>query len=158
MHALYDNLLDQVDHPVPEVHAHLDDARTEVLAFPAFPARTSGRLWSNHLSEHLNREIRRRANVVGIFPDRGSIIRLVGASWPNNTRSGPTNAATSASMSFTAADSTSSPAQLRGGQRSDHRRDQRQAPTKNSRRTDLTCLSRSSQGPTAPRHVIDHPR
>lgn len=63
----------------PKLARLLDDSEHDVLAYMGFPAQHRTKLHSTNSLERLNREVKRRADVVGIFPSEQSILRLVGA-------------------------------------------------------------------------------
>jgi transposase-like protein len=79
VHEQHARIVDQLERRFPDAAALLDEAAADLLAFTAFPKEHWRQLWSNNSLERLNKEIRRRTDVVGIFPDRAAVVRLVGA-------------------------------------------------------------------------------
>ena len=79
VHAQLDRVTDQLQNRFPQVASLLDEAGPDVLAFSNFPLAHWKKIWSNNPQERFNKEIRRRTDVVGIFPNRPAVRRLVGA-------------------------------------------------------------------------------
>jgi len=63
----------------PKLGAVMDEAEEDVLAYMTFPSQHRVKLHSTNPLERLNKEVKRRADVVGIFPNEDSIVRLIGA-------------------------------------------------------------------------------
>ena len=73
------HVADQLRERWPKLGMLMDDSEHDVLAYMSFPASHRTKLHSTNTLERLNKEVKRRADVVGIFPSEQSIIRLIGA-------------------------------------------------------------------------------
>ena len=76
--AQFHRVVDQLPERFPDAATMLSDAGPDILAFTTFPQAHWKQIWSNNPQERLNKEIRRRTDVVGIFPNRAAVIRLLG--------------------------------------------------------------------------------
>ena len=77
--AQYKHVIDSLREAFPEIAQMLIDAEPDLTAFAAFPREHWQKIWSNNPIERLNREIKRRADVVQVFPDSESVTRLIGS-------------------------------------------------------------------------------
>lgn len=73
------HVADQLRPRWPKLATLMDESEADVLAYMAFPAQHRTKLHSTNPLERLNKEVKRRADVVGIFPNEDSILRLIGA-------------------------------------------------------------------------------
>ena len=77
--AQFDEVTRMLERTHPKVAQRLHDARADILAFCGFPPKHWRQVWSTNPIERLNKEIKRRTDVVGVFPNPAALLRLAGA-------------------------------------------------------------------------------
>jgi transposase-like protein len=87
--AQFNRVIDQLESQFPATAEFLVDAEADLLAFSSFPSEHWTQIWSNNPQERLNKELRRRTDVVGIFPNRARASASSEPSSPSSMTSGP---------------------------------------------------------------------
>ena len=78
VHTRHGKVVEQISERFPQAASMLDETGADILAFTHFPMERWKQVWSNNPHERLDKEIRRRTDVVGIFPNRSAALGLVG--------------------------------------------------------------------------------
>ena len=79
IHTQFSEVTQMLERSHPKVAAMLGDAQGDLLAFAGFPRRHWRQIWSTNPLERVNREIKRRTDVVGVFPNPAALLRLAGS-------------------------------------------------------------------------------